>query len=259
MFNLRLRQAETALREGRLNEAFQLATRPDVREHRDGQRLITQLTDEFLARGQGHLEAGRLSEARSDCEYARKLGGNLEAVGEFHSLITESERTRTRDTRQKEHLINAARAELDQGECSLGGRIIAKLPEDDSKAGLLAETIDVRRDQIERSAERAQTAVESGQLGEAAGALADLRRLSAKHRELPGLIEQLTSAAEAEIRTELTAGRLDRAEWLLGRLGEFLDESAELAALAPVPGRRGALRSCLKRRSLLKRLSSCDG
>ena len=37
------------------------------------------------------------------------------------------------------------------------------------------------------------------------------------------------------MRAELIAGRLDRAEWLLGRLGEFLDASAELATLAPIP------------------------
>ena len=105
MFNLQLRQAETALREGRLNEAFQLATRPDVREHRDGQRLITRLTDEFLTRSKSHLEAGRLGEARSDCDYARRLAGNQEAIGELNSLITDAERIRNRGTREKEHLI----------------------------------------------------------------------------------------------------------------------------------------------------------
>ncbi|MDA1249314.1 MAG: hypothetical protein O2820_08820 [Planctomycetota bacterium] len=235
MFNLPLRQAETALREGRLNEAFQLATRPDVREHRDGQRLITRLSEEFLSRGRGHLEAGRLSEARNDCDNARRLSGNLDSIGELASLITEAERTRLRSTQQKEQLINAARIELDRGECSLGGQIIAKLPEDDSSAGLIADTIEIRRDQIERAAERARAAIESGPLAESVNAVADLRRLSTKHRELPRLVDQLTKSAETEVRAELAAGRLDRAEWLLTRLGEFLDESAELAALAPVP------------------------
>lgn len=207
MFNLPLRQAETALREGRLNEAFQLATRPDVRELRDGQRLITRLSEEFLSRGHGHLEAGRLNEARNDCEYARKLSGNLDSIGELTSLITDAERTRTRGTRQKEQLISAARAELEQGECSLGGQIIARLPEDDSSVGLIAESIDIRRDQIERAAERARKAGESGQLGESASAVAELRRLSANHRELPGLIDQLTKSAESEVRAELSAWR----------------------------------------------------
>ena len=235
MFNLQLRQAETALREGRLNEAFQLATRPDVREHRDGQRLITRLTDEFLTRSKNHLEAGRLGEARSDCDYARRLAGNQEAIGELNSLITDAEQIRNRGTREKEHLISAARAELAQGECSLGGRLVAKLSEDDSSAGVLADTIDIRRDQIERAAERARAAVASGQLGDAADAVSELRRFSSRHTELPGLVDQLTKAAETEVRAELIAGRLDRAEWLLGRLGEFLDTSAELATFAPIP------------------------
>lgn len=237
MFNLQLRQAETALREGRLNEAFQLATRPDVREHRDGQRLITRLTDEFLTRSKSHLEAGRLGEARSDCDHARRLAGNQEAIGELNSLITDAERIRNRGTREKEHLISAARAELAQGECSLGGRLVAKLPEDDSSAGVLADTIDIRRDQIERAAERARAAVASRQLADAADAVSELRRFSSRHTELPALVDQLTKAAETEVRAELIAGRLDRAEWLLGRLGEFLDTSAELATFAPIPTR----------------------
>jgi hypothetical protein len=245
VFNLPLRQAESALREGRLNEAFQLATRPDVREHRDGQRLTTRLSEEFLSRGHGHLEAGRLNEARSDCEYARKLSGNLNPIGELTSLIADAERLRTRGSRQKEQLINAARAELDQGDCSLGGQIVARLPDDDSSAGLIADTIDIRRDQIERAADRARTAIESGQLAESASALTDLRRLSAKHRELPGLVEKLTRSAENEVRTELSAGRLDRAAWLLARVGEFLNESAELAALAPVPGQASRIAGLL--------------
>ena len=265
MFNLPLRQAETALREGRLNEAFQLATRPDVREHRDGQRLITRLSEEFLSRGRGHLEAGRLSEARNDCDYARRLSGNLDSIGELASQITEAERTRIRSTQQKEHLINAARIELDQGECSLGGQIIAKLPEDDSSAGLIADTIEIRRDQIERAAERARAAIESGPLAESVNAVADLRRLSTKHRELPRLVDQLTKSAETEVRAELAAGRLDRAEWLLTRLNEFLDESAELAALAPVPGQAKRIAKLLETASYseatveLRRLSGILG
>jgi hypothetical protein len=265
VFNLPLRQAETALREGRLNEAFQLATRPDVREHRDGQRLITRLSEEFLSRGRGHLEAGRFSEARSDCDYARKLSGNLDSIGELTSLIADAERQKTRGTRQKEQLINAARAELDQGDCSLGGQIVSKLPDDDSNAGLLADSIEIRRDQIERAAERARAAVETGQLVESASAVADLRRLSAKHRDLPGLVDQLTKSAESEVRAELSAGRLDRAEWLLSRLGEFLDESAELATLAPVPGQAKRIAKLLETASYaeatveLRRLSGILG
>lgn len=235
VFNLSLRQAETALRAGRLNEAFQLASRPDVREHRDGQRLISRLTEEFLSRSRGHLEAGRLNEARSDCEYARRLSGNLDSIGELTSLISNAERNRARGEREKASLISAARSELAQGDCSLGGRIVAKLPEDDSSAGILADSIDLRRGQIERAADRARSATDSERLTEAAAALTELRRLSPKHRELPGLVSQLTETAEAEIRSEFAAGRLDRAEWLLSRLDGFLDESAELATLAAIP------------------------
>ena len=38
--SLRIRQAETALAGGRLDEAYELARARDVRAHRNGQRLI---------------------------------------------------------------------------------------------------------------------------------------------------------------------------------------------------------------------------
>ena len=112
---------------------------------------------------------------------------------------------------------------------------MARLPQDDSSAGLLADTIDLRREQIEKAAERARSTVDAGQLADAASSLSELKRLSPNHAELAGLVDRLAGAAETEIRAELTAGRIDRAEWLLSRLGEFSDASAELAALTPLP------------------------
>ncbi len=52
VFNLHLRQAEAALSEGRFEEAAELATRADVRQHHDGQKLLSRLTAALVARGQ---------------------------------------------------------------------------------------------------------------------------------------------------------------------------------------------------------------
>jgi hypothetical protein len=71
VFNLRLRQAETAFAEERLNEAARLAEQPDVRDRREGQILITRIVEAFVARSREHLTASRLDEANADCNEAR--------------------------------------------------------------------------------------------------------------------------------------------------------------------------------------------
>ena len=60
---LRIRQAECALADGRLDEAFELADRHDVRSHRRGQRLVGRLVRSLVDRGRKHLDAGRIAEA----------------------------------------------------------------------------------------------------------------------------------------------------------------------------------------------------
>ena len=45
---VRLRAAEKALRAGRLNEAYRLATAPDIREHRRGAAVLAKLAEKLL-------------------------------------------------------------------------------------------------------------------------------------------------------------------------------------------------------------------
>ena len=85
MVILRIRQAETAMADGRLDEAFEQAIREDVRSHRRGQKLADRLADRLLERGQGHLTAERYVEALSDCERAGRLAGNQERIADLRS------------------------------------------------------------------------------------------------------------------------------------------------------------------------------
>ena len=82
---LRIRQAECALADGRLDEAFEIAQADDVRGHRHGQRLIGRLARAMIRRGQENLAAGRFQPALLDCNRAEKLGGTTsEEIGRAH-------------------------------------------------------------------------------------------------------------------------------------------------------------------------------
>ena len=63
MILLRLKQAEVAMADGRLDEAFSLLNRDDARGHRRGQELIGRLAKALVNRGRQHLSADRGGQA----------------------------------------------------------------------------------------------------------------------------------------------------------------------------------------------------
>src|SRR5688572_22083695 len=86
---LRIRQAEVALGDGRLDEAYELCQSEKLRSHRKGQALVTRLVRALVKRGHEHLNAARPQQALVDCEKASRLGGALAEVVELRSVATE--------------------------------------------------------------------------------------------------------------------------------------------------------------------------
>ena len=72
---LRLKRAESAIADGRLDEAFDIVQSDDIKQHRNGQRLIGQLARAFTKRGRENLDAERIQSALADCNKAEKLAG----------------------------------------------------------------------------------------------------------------------------------------------------------------------------------------
>jgi len=63
---LRLKQAESAMADGRLDEAFDIVQSDSIRQHRRGQKLIGRLARALAKRGQENLEAERTQLALLD-------------------------------------------------------------------------------------------------------------------------------------------------------------------------------------------------
>ncbi|HEY7087362.1 MAG TPA: hypothetical protein VH518_04685 [Tepidisphaeraceae bacterium] len=99
MLFLQIRQAEVAVADGRLDEAYQLLQQsPALRSHRRGQTLITELVEKLVERAHEHLEGSRWMQALGDCEKAQQFGGNrsdvLELRAEIEGKIVENDRDR---------------------------------------------------------------------------------------------------------------------------------------------------------------------
>jgi len=149
-----MRQAETALQDGRLDEAFDLVRVEAVRAHRRGQELIGRLVRALAERGRGHLVAGRLSQASADCDKAMQLGGNLPEVAELRTALAEAVAERQDRDRRKANLIGVIRDHLHNGQLSMGERWLASL-EDTARAEALRAELQDHRGELERALVRA--------------------------------------------------------------------------------------------------------
>ena len=97
MFHLDLKRAETAIAAGRLDEAFSLLKSSPARTHRDGQRLVDELIEAFVKRGNVHFSENRLDDAWHDASSAGYFGGRQIKVGRLLSQIREFRQSQRHD------------------------------------------------------------------------------------------------------------------------------------------------------------------
>lgn len=232
MFNLRLRQAETAFAEGRLNEVARLVEQQEVREHRDGQRLLTRLVDAFVDRGREHFQAGRFVEANADCREAKILAGEQSSIAALASEISAA-RIEAQKTATRKHRIAAevgqeiARGELDLGEKLLAG-FEANGLSSGSLPGRINDQIAVSRERIEAASSRARREAKAGHTRASVTAILELQKLSPSHPELVDLIDQVTTPIVSQLWREVEAARLDRVDTLIESVRPLIDFDPEL-------------------------------
>src|SRR5262245_59273121 len=155
MFDLRrqvrIKQAKNALQEGRLDEAFAIATDKDIRDHRGGQILLERLVDPLLDRAARHLGEGRLRDALLDVERALQAGGNRPRAAELRARIQELLWDRERGEKREREVIDSARQHIHHGSLRTGMQLLDGVPSGDSSVRRLRREAEKR----ERTAERA--------------------------------------------------------------------------------------------------------
>ena len=87
LFNSRLKAAENALKEGRLEEAYRLAIQPDLREHRRGAAVLAGLTEKFIERARNFYREDRFREALMDLDRAEAGGVMKEEIAELRGYV----------------------------------------------------------------------------------------------------------------------------------------------------------------------------
>lgn len=215
---LRIKQAEAALADGRLDEACDLLADVETRSHHRAQQLVGQLVRRLIERGEGHLSAGNLQQALGDCVKAAGLGGNLSEAAELRGRIARALSHKQQARRRHGDRVATAREHLDDGRLSVAEELLADAGEDSARVDLLRHEAALRRSAAEAALRRAQAALDRADYTAAVDELLTARANRAENDETADLRARVTAGAVGRARAELVRGRADLAGSLLRRL-----------------------------------------
>jgi tetratricopeptide (TPR) repeat protein len=228
---LRIRQAECALADGRLDEAFEIAQDQEVRRHHHGQRLIGRLARALIQRGQESLAAERFQPALADCNKAEKLGGNLPEITRLRAAVCDAI-IKDQQAQQQEALrVAQAQQQIENGWLSVGGRILEEADRDNGRVGLVRQELAAARLRTDDAVAKAQQALEQGDLEGAIEIALGARLGQCKGGTAGELLRQIRSQGIQRVRAELEQGRIDRAQSFLQRLMPLVRDGTEVAEL----------------------------
>ncbi len=231
MLILRLKQAESAIADGRLDEAFDIVQSEDIKQHRRGQKLIGRLARAFTKRGQENLDAERIQLALVDCNKAEKLAGNAADVAKLRSAIcSEMEQRRLRH-RHRSFKIAQARRNIQDGWISAGEQILDDTGNKDSQTGILLEQAAVAKLQISEAITKAEQALRRNDLDGAVDIVLKTGIAANKNERVVELVSKLRSLAAKKIRQDLDNGRINLAHSLWQRVSPMADGCSEISEL----------------------------
>jgi len=225
LLNARLKATETALEEGRLDEAYRLATSPDIAKHRRGAAVRQALGEKLYSRAREHFAAERFTEAMLDLDRAEASGYAPDKVTVLRGQIrTVAEEVR-RQERSRQERIEAARHRIEHGSLEAGRRLLEHASEDDAAAGALRQKV------VDREARAGQMVADVGRLlehGHVADAIERFREAKALHPRAVGV---------GELESRICDLVLTRAKSAL-ETGRPRQAATEIASLSDLGERR---------------------
>jgi hypothetical protein len=233
LMSARLKAAENALRDGRLDEAYRLATAPDLRDHRRAAAVRAGLTERFIERARNHFHADRFADALSDLDRAEAGGTRQDEIAELRKnvLAVAAEQKRKEDAR-RERLVDAVRR-IEGGSLAAGRRILDDASLTDHAAQQLRQDLAKRAEDCAAILEQAERLLAEGQLEAAAERVRKAKLIDAFHEGVARMEAKLCDRVLEEALQAFRAGKLSRCEHeltALGDLGSTWPQRRELAS-----------------------------
>jgi hypothetical protein len=225
---LRIKRAEAALHDGRLEEALAIARRDDVRSHRRGHELARRLVVALLARGREHLAARRADAALADAKRALELAGERPDVLHLQQDAADAMLCAHRHQRQAAALVSTARRQVEDGHLSLARDLLLGVDGEASRLGTLMQELDARQLEADSALQHATEAMARQDWEIALGELARARSAHASDERIRTLAVQIEREVASAAAAAIDSGRIDQAARLADRLALLLEPATPL-------------------------------
>lgn len=206
---VRLRAAENALNEGRIDEAFAALREPDLRGHRRAQRLLDGLAASLLARARVHAHAGRWEEAIADANRVNDIARNSPDVEELRRQVSDEMIARRARVAAHDNAVARVAEHLRAGRLDSGRAAIEQV-DDVRRREELREELDLRVRRSDELLDRAEAALSSGDVLAAARIWHDARSRQGNTPRGDALAGRIALRLRDELDTNFREGRLDR-------------------------------------------------
>ncbi|MFN0137127.1 MAG: FHA domain-containing protein [Phycisphaerae bacterium] len=238
-----IRAAESALSDGRIDEAFDRLASPDLRRQRRAQELLDDLARQLLARARLHAQAGRYRDVLSDLD---KLAA-IDRVGSdalaLRKRVEEEHGKRIDRHAAESDAFKRASAQLDAGRLESGRLSIEQL-EDPQRREQLREQLDVRLQRSEQMLAQASTSLAAGDVLAACRFWEDATQRHGRTDSSDRMAIELGAALHRQIDGWIASGQLDRpavaASFIrsLAPLSPALEEQQRMIDLVNVAARQ---------------------
>ncbi len=214
MLILRIKQAQSALADGLLDEAYELAQAADFRQHRRGQQLVSQLAQALATRGRDHLESRRIQQALKDCNKADKLIGNTPEVAELRSLLCNALEEKMQNGQGKTVQLDQIRKHIENNWLSTAEEMLSETPPS-PEVNLLVQQVQAKRMETDAILQKGRDALIREDFETAVELLLKAGTAGKQNQKLAELSDQVRTQLIEKIRRHLEQGRIDLAQSLL--------------------------------------------
>ena len=216
--NVRIKAAEDALDQGRLDEAFDVLGGPEAATHARVQALRGRLVEAYLRQGQDLMLDQKFGDARSAFDRALRLNNEDVRVQDWLRRAVDALADRQTDAAKHQGALRNARRYLEAGRLDHAAEALEAARADDDETRALASEIERRMREAGALVASAEKAQQAGRLESAVADLARARSLHQSDPQIDALLARLTADITNAAHTELCAGRIQAAAAVLRHL-----------------------------------------
>ncbi|MBI1825154.1 MAG: hypothetical protein HY287_12265 [Planctomycetes bacterium] len=233
---MRLRAAEKALADVRLEEAYRLATQADIRDNKRGKTVLAGLSEKFVARAREFYRADRFSEALMDLDRAEGCGDPAakKDIDELRGYVRLVASEQARKDESQIRRVQEARERIERGSLAAGRNLLERAEADHGPADALRRKAEERSEEVSQLLDQVRRLLDSEQWAVAAERLRKAKSLDGHAPAVAAMEAELCEKVIRAARSAIVAGRIPSAQVEIESLRDLGKNAAERRELEEV-------------------------